>query len=91
MVAGETRFKAEGAWRQRVMPPAMAELIELGALPGRATGLPAGATTVMCGHGERAASAASLLERAGRTDLSIMVGGPADWATATGRGLDTNR
>jgi hydroxyacylglutathione hydrolase len=66
-----------------------AELIELGALPDQAADLPAGATTVMCRHGERAASAASLLERAGRTDLSILVGGPADWAAATGRSLES--
>lgn len=65
-----------------------AELVELGDLAGRAGDLPAGAAVVMCGHGERAATAASLLERAGRTDLSILVGGPADWAAATGRELD---
>ena len=69
----------------------MAELIELGALAGEAAGLPDGPATVMCGHGERAATAASLLERAGRTDVSILVGGPADWAAATGRVLDTGR
>jgi len=68
-----------------------AELIELGDLPGHTADLPSGPTTVMCGHGERAATAASLLERAGRTNLSIMVGGPDDWATATGHPLDTGR
>lgn len=68
-----------------------AQLIELGALPGRTTEVPTGAVTVMCGHGERAATAASLLERAGRGDLSIVVGGSADWAAATGRALDTGR
>jgi hydroxyacylglutathione hydrolase len=68
-----------------------AELIELGALASQATDLPGGPATVMCGHGERAATAASLLERAGRTDLSILVGGPADWATVTGHRLDTSR
>jgi hydroxyacylglutathione hydrolase len=52
-----------------------AELVELGDLAAHAADLPAGATTVMCAHGERAASGASLLERAGRTDLSIAVGG----------------
>jgi hydroxyacylglutathione hydrolase len=68
-----------------------AELIELGALAGQAADLPGGPATVMCGHGERAATAASLLERAGRTDVSILDGGPTDWATATGRPLDTGR
>jgi hydroxyacylglutathione hydrolase len=47
-----------------------------------------GPTVVMCGHGERAMSAASLLARAGRHDLSVLVGGPDDWAAATGRRLE---
>jgi rhodanese-related sulfurtransferase len=45
---------------------------------------------VMCGHGERAATAAELLERAGHQDLSILAGGPHDWARATGRTLDAS-
>jgi glyoxylase-like metal-dependent hydrolase (beta-lactamase superfamily II)/rhodanese-related sulfurtransferase len=68
-----------------------AELVELGELSGLADSLPAGAVTVMCGHGERAATAASLLERAGRGDVSILDGGPAQWAAATGRALDVGR
>ena len=64
-----------------------AHLIELGSLASHADDLPAGPATLMCGHGERAATAASLLERAGRTGLSILDGGPADWAQATGRTL----
>jgi glyoxylase-like metal-dependent hydrolase (beta-lactamase superfamily II)/rhodanese-related sulfurtransferase len=43
---------------------------------------------LMCGHGERAAGAASLLERAGHRDLAVLVGGPDDWARATGEDLD---
>ena len=46
-----------------------------------------GHLTVMCGHGERAMTGASVLERAGRHDLSVLRGGPADWAAATGRAL----
>jgi rhodanese-related sulfurtransferase len=65
-----------------------AHLIELGALAERVDDVPDGPTTVMCEHGERSATAASLLERAGRTDLSIMVGGPDDWAAATGKRLE---
>jgi hydroxyacylglutathione hydrolase len=42
----------------------------------------------MCGHGERAASAASVLERAGRPGAAIVLGGPPDWSDATGRPLD---
>jgi rhodanese-related sulfurtransferase len=63
-------------------------LIELGDLAGSAEDLPAGSVTVMCGHGERAATAASLLERAGRTDVSILAGGAGDWAAATGGSLE---
>ena len=42
----------------------------------------------MCGHGERAATAASLLERAGHTAVAVLPGGPPDWARATGRRLE---
>jgi hydroxyacylglutathione hydrolase len=41
----------------------------------------------MCGHGERAMTAASLLQRAGRQDLQVAIGGPKDWQRATGRAL----
>ena len=47
-------------------------------------------TVVMCGHGERAMSAASLIERAGRGPASVLVGGPDDWARAHGRNLDSD-
>jgi hydroxyacylglutathione hydrolase len=53
--------------------------------------LPSGSTVVMCGHGERAMSAASLLERSGRADLAVLDGGPDDWTRATGRGLESTR
>ena len=43
---------------------------------------------VMCGHGERAASAASVLERAGRSDLRIVSGGPDDWARTSHHALE---
>jgi rhodanese-related sulfurtransferase len=68
-----------------------AQLIELGDLADHAGDVPAAAVMVMCGHGERAATGASLLERAGHADVSILLGGPADWAAATGRSLDTAR
>ncbi|MFI7576589.1 rhodanese-like domain-containing protein [Micromonospora sp. NPDC049497] len=62
--------------------------IELGGLAARADAAPAGRTVVMCGHGERAMTAASLLARAGRTDLAVLAGGPSDWSTATGAKLE---
>jgi rhodanese-related sulfurtransferase len=63
--------------------------VELGALGQTADRLRAGPTVVMCGHGERAAGAASLLERAGHRNTAILVGGPDDWATATDNHLQT--
>ena len=62
-----------------------AEHVELGSLAAVADQLESGPTVVMCGHGERAAGAASLLERAGHRDLAVLVGGPEDWARSTGR------
>ena len=47
---------------------------------------PAGAV-VMCGHGERAMTAASLLQRAGHRGLAVLAGGAGDWAAATGQPL----
>jgi rhodanese-related sulfurtransferase len=41
----------------------------------------------MCGHGERAMTGASLLERTGRSDLVVVIGGPEDWKSATGHDL----
>jgi glyoxylase-like metal-dependent hydrolase (beta-lactamase superfamily II) len=66
--------------------------IELGDLPVHLADigdqLPAGPTVVMCGHGERAMGAASLLEQAGRADVAVLDGGPGDWANVTGQTLD---
>jgi hydroxyacylglutathione hydrolase len=69
------------------LPDAVA--IELGALAGDRlpAELPTGPVTVMCGHGERAMTAASLLTRAGRQDLRVARGGPQDWRRATGEAL----
>ena len=59
--------------------------IELGALPHTPT--PDGPVTVMCGHGERAMTAASLLTAAGQRQVSVLDGGPETWSKATGRAL----
>lgn len=42
--------------------------------------LGAGPVVTMCGHGERALTGASLLERAGHPDVRVLLGGPAEWA-----------
>jgi hydroxyacylglutathione hydrolase len=63
--------------------------VELGGVAAAADRLPATPTVLMCGHGERAAGAASVLERAGHRDLAVLVGGPEDWARATGSALQT--
>ena len=61
--------------------------IELGSVP--ATPLPPGEpVTVMCGHGERAMSAASLLAERGAL-VRVLAGGPDTWSSATGRAVET--
>ncbi|MDA0645738.1 MULTISPECIES: MBL fold metallo-hydrolase [Nonomuraea] len=62
--------------------------LELGELAEHAADAPAGAV-VACGHGERAMTAASLLERAGHTGVTVLDGGPAEYAAAHGLRLDT--
>ena len=72
----------------RIGHPPGARNIELGALDGSAASVEAGPVVTMCGHGERAASAASVLERAGHTAVAVLAGGPPDWADATGLVLE---
>jgi hydroxyacylglutathione hydrolase len=62
---------------------------ELGSLVTTAPTVTQGPVTVMCGHGERAMSAASVLERAGRSDVRVLLGGPSDWAAFHGVDLET--
>ena len=65
--------------------------VELGQLTQTgAVSLPEGPLVAMCGHGERATSGASMLERAGRTDVAVLPGGPGDWAAATGRATEAS-
>lgn len=49
--------------------------VELGSLP-TCHHLPDGPLTLMCEHGSRAMTGASVLERAGHRELSVLVGGP---------------
>lgn len=63
--------------------------IELGSLAAIAPGLADEPTIVMCGHGERAAGAVSILEAAGLRQLAILAGGPGDLAEARGVHLES--
>jgi glyoxylase-like metal-dependent hydrolase (beta-lactamase superfamily II)/rhodanese-related sulfurtransferase len=63
---------------------------ELGSV-GAAGLVASGPLTLMCGHGERAMTAASILAAAGHRDLRVVVGGADDWAAASGRPLQTGR
>jgi rhodanese-related sulfurtransferase len=58
--------------------------VELGRLAEAAADLPPGPVATMCAHGERAVTAASVLERAGRDEVAVVVGGPEDWANVHG-------
>lgn len=63
--------------------------IELGELSTHTGGV--SPDVVMCGHGERAMTGASLLARAGRPDVAVLVGGAEDWAKASGSSLHDGR
>jgi hydroxyacylglutathione hydrolase len=63
--------------------------IELGDLPDAVDRLADVPTVVMCGHGERAMGAASLLTEHGLTQVSVLDGGPEDWADANSQQLET--
>jgi rhodanese-related sulfurtransferase len=63
--------------------------VELGALGEAADRIPRGRLVVMCGHGERAMTGASLLEQSGHVGLAVLAGGPDDWAAASAAPLAT--
>lgn len=71
--------RQESEWSRGHVPGAVH--IELGALGARAGELPGGRIVTHCMHGQRAMSAASLLERAGRRDVAVFAGGPHQWVT----------
>ena len=70
-------------WEAGHLPSAVH--VELGALP--AATMIDGPITVMCGHGEWAMTGASVLAHRGHGDLSVLAGGPDNWAAATGSQL----
>jgi rhodanese-related sulfurtransferase len=63
--------------------------IELGSLSS--TPVPEGPLTVMCGHGERAMTGASILAARGRDVLSVLDGGSDTWTAWSGKPLVTER
>jgi hydroxyacylglutathione hydrolase len=65
--------------------------LELGAVADHAAEIGNGPTVVMCGHGERAMGAASLLARAGLEHVRVLAGGPHDVATVRGTVLQGGR
>jgi hydroxyacylglutathione hydrolase len=63
--------------------------VELGTVAH--TSVPDGSVTVMCGHGERAMTAASILTARCHRDVSVLDGGPDTWATWSGQPLTVAR
>jgi glyoxylase-like metal-dependent hydrolase (beta-lactamase superfamily II)/rhodanese-related sulfurtransferase len=63
-----------------------ARSVELGSLVGSSLGTIPSTGTFMCGHGERAMSAASLAQRSGR-GAQVYVGSAERWARKPGRSL----
>jgi rhodanese-related sulfurtransferase len=60
--------------------------IELGSLMG--TSVTGGPKIMMCGHGERAMTAASILAASGHDEVAVLHGGPESWSAVTGRQLE---
>ena len=63
--------------------------IELGAVSDAR--LTVGALTVMCGHGERAMTGASILTARGHEGVVVLDGGPDTWSAATDKPLENSR
>ncbi len=63
--------------------------IELGDLPAQLDRLSDVPTVIMCGRGDRAMGAASLLASNGFTNLQVLVGGAQDWAAVNGQRLES--
>ena len=63
--------------------------IELGSLPARAGEVEHGPVAVMCAHGQRAMTGASVLAAAGHRDVSVVIGGVEDWEHVSGGHLET--
>lgn len=77
--------RQESEWASGHVPGALH--VELAAVPDAT--LPDAPITLMCGHGERAMTGASMLEALGPRDLSVLIDGPGDWSETTGIDLQT--
>ena len=80
-------IRQEAEYRAGHVPGALH--IELGDIPDAVDRLADVPTVVMCGHGERAMGAASILTGHGLTQVSVLDGGPEEWAEANGQQLET--
>jgi hydroxyacylglutathione hydrolase len=72
--------RQDSEWARGHLPGA--QHLELGTLKDSADVIPPGPLTVYCGHGERAMTAASLLEAQGRGALAVLDGGFEAWSEA---------
>jgi hydroxyacylglutathione hydrolase len=72
--------RQDSEWTRGHLPGA--QHLELGRLRESADDLPADALTIYCGHGDRAMTAASLLESQGRSSLAVLAGGFDAWLEA---------
>jgi len=79
-------IRQDNEWDAGHLPGALH--VELGDLADAT--VPSAPITVMCGHGERAMSGASILTAAGHRNVSVLAGGPEDWRAATGNDLETS-
>jgi hydroxyacylglutathione hydrolase len=76
--------RQEAEWqRGHVAGSVHLELGSVGTVPA-----PAGPLTVLCGHGERAMTGASILAAAGHGDVRVLRGGPDDLLRARGEALE---
>ena len=85
MAAMVLDIRQQNEWDEGHVPGAIH--VELGDLAN--TSVPDEPVTVMCGHGERAMSGASILQAAGHRDVSVLASRPEDWQAATGTDLET--
>lgn len=91
---------APTALNERIIDVRQADEYASGHLPGAVnvelgsittSELPVGTLTIMCGHGERAMTAASLITATSHHDLVVLDGGPDTWSTAAQIPLETGR